>query len=59
MQFQVNGLGETWHPCFTECILAMVVLEVKEAYGMDQIFRGLKAGIEGGIHVMQMLWKNH
>ena len=52
-------IGETWHHCFAKCILAVVVLEAKEAYGMDQICRGLKARIEGGKHVMQMLCKNH
>jgi hypothetical protein len=33
--------------------------EAKEACGVDQLCVGLKAGIEGGIHAMQLLWESY
>jgi hypothetical protein len=33
--------------------------QAKEACNIDQLYAGLEAGIEGGIHAMQALWDLH
>jgi hypothetical protein len=33
--------------------------KAKEVCGVDQLCAGLKAGIEGGIHAMLLLWNTH
>ena len=40
-------------------ILEVTDPEAKEACGKDQICVGSEAGIDGGIHVMQILWQHH
>ena len=41
------------------CVLVVTGAEEKEACGMEQICVGLEAGIEGGIHAVRLLWKQH
>ena len=33
--------------------------EAKEVSRTDHLCRGLEAGIEGGIHVIRLIWKQH
>ena len=40
-------------------VLMVTGAEAKEACGAEQLCRGLEAGIEGGIHAVRLLWKNH
>ena len=38
-----------------KCVLAVAGAEAKEACGTDQLYSGLEAGIEGGIHAVRLL----
>ena len=51
------GIGETWRRLFAKIILLVAGGDATEACGIDQLCAGLMAGIEGGIHAMQHLWK--
>ena len=42
-----------------KCVLALTGAEAKEACGMEQLYGGLEAGIEGGIHTVRLLWEHH
>ena len=57
--FRPVGVGETWHRLMEKCTLRVTVQEAKAACGMEQLVGGVKSGIERGIHVMRLLWKNH
>ena len=50
---------ETWRCMLEKCMLAVMGAEAKEAYETEQRCRGLEAGIEGRIHMVQLLWKQH
>ena len=52
-------IGETWQWCFTKCILVVDCPEAKGVFRTEQLCGGLEAVIEGGIHVMRLLWKQH
>ena len=39
--------------------MEMTGAEAKEACGVEQLCRGLESGIEGGIHVVQLLWQQN
>jgi hypothetical protein len=42
---------------FAKIVLRLAGGEAKEACGIDQLCAGLEAGIEGGIHAINQLWK--
>ena len=44
------GIGEAWMRLVAICVLQVSVLEAKAECGVDQLWAGLEAGIEGGIH---------
>ena len=59
------GIGNTWQHFFTKCVFAVVGVDAKEAYGAEQLFRGMEAEIKGRIHMMSLMcrgklevWKN-
>jgi hypothetical protein len=51
------GAGETWRRLFAKVVLRIAGGEAKEACGIDQLCAGLEAGIEGGIHAINQLWR--
>jgi hypothetical protein len=53
------GAGESWRRLFAKVVLHFAGGEAKEACGIDQLCAGLEAGIEGGIHAINHLWKEH
>ena len=53
------GIGNTWQRFFTKCVFAVVGVEAKEAYGAEQLFRGMEAEIKGRIHMMSIMWQQH
>ena len=42
-----------------KCVLVVIGAEDKEACETEQLFDGLEAGIEGGIHAVRLLWQQH
>ena len=42
-----------------KCVLVVTESGAKEACGKEQLFGGLEAVIEGGIHAVRLLWKHH
>ena len=57
--FRPVGVGETWRRMLEKCVLVVTGEEAKEACGTEQLYSGLYAGIEGGIHAVQLLWNKH
>jgi hypothetical protein len=53
------GIGEIWHHLFAKCLLHVAGKEAKESCSIDQLCAGLDAGIEGGIHAVDHMWKVH
>ena len=53
------GLGETWWWLLMKCVLEVTGVEDKEAYGTEQLRRGMGARTEGGIYVLRLLWQQH
>jgi hypothetical protein len=51
--------GETWRRLLAKIVLWLAGSEAKETCGIDQLCTGLEAGIEGGIHVINQLWKEY
>ena len=47
---QPLGTGETWRYCMAKCVLYVSGAEENEACRTEQIYGGLEAGTEGGIH---------
>ena len=37
----------------------MAVPEAKEVFRTEHLCGGMESGIEGGIHVIRLLWKHH
>ena len=50
------GVGDTWCQMLDKCVLVLTRAEAKEACSTEQLCGGLEAGIEGGIHVVRLLW---
>ena len=53
------GIGDIWRRLFAKCNLQASGEAAKLACGSDQLCAGLSAGIEGGIHGMNQLWKEN
>ena len=53
------GVGETWRRMMEKSLLQVTGKEAKAACRTDQLVGGVEAGIEGGIHVMRVLWQEH
>jgi hypothetical protein len=51
------GVGETWRRLAAKATLLVSGCDAKEHCGIDQLCAGLKAGIEGGIHAINELWR--
>jgi hypothetical protein len=51
------GIGESFMRLSWKCVLLVAGGEAKESCGVDQLYAGLEAGIEGGIHAMRLLCK--
>jgi hypothetical protein len=51
--------GETWRRLFDKVVLHLAGGEAKEACGIHQLSARLEAGIEGGMHAINHLWKEH
>jgi hypothetical protein len=49
------GVGETWRRLTTKATLLASGSKAKEVFGIQQ----LCAGLEGSIHVIKELWKQH
>ena len=49
-------VGETWRRMLKTCVLVVTGEEDKKVYGTEKLCGGLEARIEGGIHVVQLLW---
>ena len=43
----------------TNCLLQVTGQEAKAACGTYQLADSVKAGIEGSIHAMRLLWEHH
>jgi hypothetical protein len=50
-------VGEVWRCACVKTVLLVAGEEAKEACGIDQLYAGLKAGIEGDIHAINKLWQ--
>jgi hypothetical protein len=53
------GVGETWRRLATKATPLVSGCNAKERCGIDQLCAGLEAGIEGGIHAIDELWRQH
>jgi hypothetical protein len=53
------GVGETWRRLAAKASLLVSGWDVKEQCGIDQLCPGLEAGIKGGIHAIDELWRQH
>ena len=51
------GIGEIWSRLIAKVILVEAGPEAKNACGDNQLCAGLEAGIEGGIHAVNQVWK--
>ena len=49
----------TWQRLMAKCLLWVMGQEAKSACRTEQLSGGVEAGIEGGIHSMQLLWHKH
>ena len=52
-------VGETWRQLMKKCLLWVMGQEPTASCGTEQLACGVEAGIEGGIHAMRLLWKQH
>ena len=43
----------------SKCVLKEAGQEANEAFGEEQMCRGVEEGIEGGIHMMRLLWEQN
>ena len=53
------GIGEILRRILAKCVLRICGGDVKDVCGEEQLASGLEAGIEGGVHAMNELWKTH
>ena len=50
------GVGETWRCLLSKIVLKVTGPEATMAYQYDQLCAGLKAVIDGAVHVVQSIW---
>ena len=50
------GCGEIWHHLFAKVLLMVAMLEAEIECGTNQLWGGLRLGIEGGIQAMKTAW---
>lgn len=50
------GIGDILRRLLYKNLLIVVGKEATRVCGIDQLCSGLEAGIEGGIHHMQLIW---
>ena len=43
----------------SKCVLKVAGQEAKETCATEKLCRGMVMGIEGGVHVMCLLWAHH
>jgi hypothetical protein len=53
------GVGKTWRRLAAKATLLVSGCDAKERCGINQLCAGLEAGIEGVIHVIDKLWRQH
>jgi hypothetical protein len=54
------GVGKTWQRLAAKATLLVSGCDAKEQCSIDQLLcTGLKAGIKGGIHTIDELWRQH
>ena len=53
------GVGETWRWMVEKYVLVVIGAEAKETCRTEQLYGGLEAEIEGGIHAVRILWQQH
>lgn len=53
------GVGDIWRRITAKCIIHACGNEATLACGSDQLCAGLRSGIEGAIHSMRVLWREH
>ena len=53
------GVGDTWRQILAKCMMVMTGAEANEVCSAEQLYDGLEAGIEVGIHAVWLLWKQH
>ena len=51
------SVGEMWRGLFSKIVLKVTGIEATLACQDDQVYDGLKAGIDGSIHRVQALWE--
>ena len=52
-------VGETWRQLMAKFVLWVTGQEAKAAYWTEQLAIHVKAGVDGRIHAMRLLWKQH
>ena len=52
-------VGENFQQLVAKFVLKVAVKEAKEACGTDKLCGWMEAVIEGGIHVMRLLWQQY
>ena len=53
------GVGETSRQTLAKCVLVVTRADAKEVCRMEQLCDFLEAGIEGGIHVVRLMWQKN
>ena len=53
------GVSDTCWRLLVKCVVAVTGEEANEACGTEQIYRGVEARIEGGIHTLWILRQKH
>ena len=53
------GVGETWHHLFEKYVLKVMGYESTHSCRDDQIYAGLKAGIDGAVHGVHYILKTN
>jgi hypothetical protein len=43
----------------SNCVLFLVGGKARDECGVDQLYTGLEAGVEGGIHALRLIWELH
>ena len=53
---QPVGVVDTWRRLVVKCVLCVAGQDAQAVCRTEQLVGELEAGIEGGIHVMHLLW---